>query len=170
MFLLFIFIVQLDRGENKMFRFKGSFVEWTDVTFLLNFNYFSTSQQIGTDIYFLTNSKQTSLHHSCQRRLTAQTAVFECSFNVFVLLPREQLMHLLVFSVWFRVHQHHEHKDRGSGFPGWDRKEKHFILLLEDFDDLYWKLLCGRILLCFKLNLNCVPLKNPALLWKGTCC
>lgn len=103
MCVLFIFIVQLDRGENKMFPFKCSFMEWTDVTFFLNFNYFSTSQQFGIDIYFLTNPKQTN-HHSCQRRLAAQTAIFECSFNVFVLLLREQLMHLLVFSVWFRVH------------------------------------------------------------------
>lgn len=94
-----------------MFRFKCLFVERTDVTFFLNFNYFSTSQRFGTDIYFLTNPKQTNLHHSCQWRLAAQTAISDCSVNVFVLLLREQLMHLLVFSVWFRVHQYHEHKD-----------------------------------------------------------
>lgn len=134
--MLFIFTVQLDR-ENKMFRFKCSLVEWTDVRFFLNFNYFSRAQQIGTDIYFLTNPKQTNLHHSCQRRLAAQTAIFECSSNVFVLLLREQLMHLLVFSVWFRVHRYHKHKDWGSGFPGWDRIEKRFILFLEDLDDIF---------------------------------
>lgn len=148
-----------------MFPFKCSFVEWTDVTFFFNFNYFSTRPQFGTDIYFLTNPKQTT-HPSCQRRLAAQTAIFECSFNVFVLLLREQLMHLLVFSVWFRVHQYHEHKDWGSCFPGWDRKEKRFTLLLEDFDNLYSNLLCGRILL-FWTEFELCPIVKPGPYFQG---
>lgn len=116
-----------------MFWLKCSFVEWTDVTFFLNFNYFSTSQQIGIDIYFLTNPKQTNVHHSCQRRLAAQTAIFECSFNVFVLLLREQLMHLLVFSVWFWVHQYPNTKN--EALVSQDETGKRNVSLC------YWKIL-----------------------------